>query len=106
MDYTPEQKEPLLVNFVQVGIDLHGVTRGGFVWEAWGGLNSGRKWPIVFAGIMLGDPDMQAPRKKLPDLVFHEDQQTSFGPVTYRDQTFDRESGPAPRSSSWDTRRR
>ena len=29
MDYTPEQKEPLLVNFVQVGIDLHGVTRGG-----------------------------------------------------------------------------
>jgi hypothetical protein len=90
MDYTPEQKEPLLVNFVQVGIDLHGVARGGFVWQAHGGLNSGRKWPIVFAGIMLGEPDMQSPQKKLPDLVFHEDQQTSFGPVTYRGQTFDR----------------
>lgn len=90
MDYSPEQKEPLLVNLVQVGIDLMGVARGGFVWTAHGGLNSGRKWPIVFAGIMLDDAAMQSPVKSIPGLRFAEDDQTALGPVTYRGKTFER----------------
>jgi hypothetical protein len=90
MDYPAEQKETLLVNYVQVGIDLFGVARGGFVWQAHGGLNSGRKWPIVFAGLMLGDEAMQTPEKAVPGLKFGEDEQTTFGPVTYRGQTFDK----------------
>ena len=93
MDYTPEQKETTLVHFVQIGIDLHGVARAGFVWVAHGGLYSGRKWPIVLGGILLDDPDMQSPQKKLPKLIFHEDQQTAFGPVTYRGKTFEKAWG-------------
>ena len=55
-DLKPEQKEPLLINFVQVGIDLGGMIRAGHPgWTGWGGHGSGRKLPIVFAGLLLGD---------------------------------------------------
>jgi hypothetical protein len=90
MDYKPEEKEPLLVNLVQVGIDLHGVARAGFVWQAHGGLNSGRKWPIVFAGIMLDDADLRSPAKSVKGVRFGEDDQTTFGPVTYRGKSYDK----------------
>jgi hypothetical protein len=89
-DYTPAQKEPLLINLVQVGIDFYGVARAGFVWHAHGGLYSGRKWPILLAGVMLCDEDMQSPAKKLPALAFHEDDQTAMGPVTVRGHTYDK----------------
>jgi hypothetical protein len=85
MDYPAEEKEAVTIGFVQAGIDLHGVARGGFVWMAHGGLYAGRKWPIILSGVLLDDPDMQAPQKKLPDLRFHEDDQTAMGPVTYKD---------------------
>ena len=72
-------KENLLVNFVQYGIDLWGIVRAGYPgWRAHGGHGSGRKWPIVFAGIMLGDEDMQSPKKKFPDIKFGEDMQTMY----------------------------
>ncbi len=90
MDYPPEQKEPLLIGLVQVGIDFHGVARGGFSWPAHGGLYSGRKWPIVFAGLMLDDPALFQPQKKIAGLRFAEDDQTAFGPVTYRGATYER----------------
>jgi hypothetical protein len=93
MDYDAKEKETTLVNFVQVGIDLYGVARAGFVWRAHGGLYAGRKWPIVFAGILLGDPDLQQPTRKVPGVIFHEDDQTAFGPVTYREKTFDKAWG-------------
>jgi hypothetical protein len=89
MDYTADEKEPLLVNFVQVGIDLWGVARGGFVWQGHGGLNSGRKWPIVLSGILLDDKDMQSPTKVVPGLRFGEDDQTALCPYTYKGKTFD-----------------
>ncbi|MEX0745706.1 MAG: hypothetical protein WD118_08890 [Phycisphaeraceae bacterium] len=54
-DYPPEQKEPLLINFVQAGIDFWGLAREGMSWPAHGGIYSGRKWPILFAGLMLDD---------------------------------------------------
>jgi len=88
MNYSAGEKEPLLVNLVQVGIDLMGVGRGGFVWQAHGGLNSGRKWPIVFAGIMLDDPEMKSPAKAVAGLRFAEDDQTALGPVTYLGKTY------------------
>jgi hypothetical protein len=95
MDYSPQEKETTLVNFVQVGIDLYGVARAGFVWRAHGGLYAGRKWPIVFAGLMLNDPDMQQPTRKVPGVIFHEDDQVAFGPVTYREKKFERAWGGA-----------
>ncbi|MGB2824330.1 MAG: hypothetical protein WBF17_25370, partial [Phycisphaerae bacterium] len=47
-DLSPAEKEPLLVNYVQIGIDLGGMVRAGHPgWTGWGGHGSGRKLPIV-----------------------------------------------------------
>jgi hypothetical protein len=79
-DLNPEQKEPLLVNFVQVGIDLGGIVRAGHPgWTGWGGHGSGRKLPIVFAGLLLGDDELANISKSFPRLSFGEDEQTAYG---------------------------
>jgi hypothetical protein len=90
LDYSAEAKEPLLVHFVQAGIDFWGLARTGRTWPAHGGLNSGRKWPILFAGLMLDDPEMQSPNKTLPNLHFHEDDQTAMCPYEYRGKVYER----------------
>lgn len=60
LDYTPEEKEPLLINFVQLGIDIHSyLEAGGKGWPPDGGHSSGRKWPILFAGLLLDDASMK-----------------------------------------------
>ncbi len=51
-------KETLLVRYVQLGIDLWGIAQDGGYWAAAAGHMSGRKWPILFAGLMLGDAGM------------------------------------------------
>ena len=80
LDFTPAEKEPLLLGVVQRGIDLWGIARAGYPgWPAHGGHGTGRKWPIIFAGILLGDPEMSSPNKKLPALKFGEDMQTTYG---------------------------
>ncbi|HEV7927280.1 MAG TPA: hypothetical protein VGR14_18145 [Verrucomicrobiae bacterium] len=79
-DLKPEQKEPLLVNFVQIGIDLGGMIRAGHPgWTGFGGHGSGRKLPIVFAGILLGDDDLANINKSFPKASFGEDEQTAYG---------------------------
>lgn len=84
MDYPAEEKDRLLVNFLQVGIDFWGLARVGRSWPSHGGLNSGRKWSVVFAGLMLDDKDMQSPTTNRPALHFHEDDQTALCPYEYR----------------------
>ena len=80
-DFATAEKERLLVRFVQVGIDLMGLVRAGHAgWYAHGGHHSGRKWPILFAGIVLGDPEMQRPETYYPQVRFQEDMQTIHGP--------------------------
>ncbi|MBN2137336.1 MAG: hypothetical protein JW720_05995 [Sedimentisphaerales bacterium] len=77
----PQQKEPLLVNLVQVGIDLGGIIRAGHPgWTGWGGHGSGRKLPIVFAGLLLGDDQLANINKSFPKASFGEDEQTAYGP--------------------------
>ncbi|MEK7413665.1 MAG: sigma-70 family RNA polymerase sigma factor, partial [Planctomycetota bacterium] len=88
MDYAPAEKERLLVNAIQVGIDFWGLARAGRSWEAYKASNQGRKWPIVFAGLLLGDADMQSPQRAIPMLRFQEDDQTALCPYTYRGQTY------------------
>jgi hypothetical protein len=79
-DLTPEQKERLLVNYVQVGIDLGGIVRAGHPgWTAWGGHGTGRKLPIVFAGILLGDDQLANLNQSFPKVSFGEDEQTAYG---------------------------
>jgi hypothetical protein len=74
-NFSARQKEPLLVYLTQYGIDLSGLVRRGHPgWGAHGGHGSGRKFPIVFAGTLLGNRAMQRPRAQ-----FGEDAQTIFG---------------------------
>jgi len=78
-DLPAAKKEKLLIGMVQNGIDLWGIAKSGFAgWPAWGGHGSGRKWPIVFAGMMLGDNEMSQPTVTLPNLLFGEDMQTKY----------------------------
>ncbi len=80
-DLAPWLKEPLLVNYVQIGIDLGGMLRAGHPgWTAWGGHGSGRKLPIVFAGLLLGDDSLANINRYLPRVSFGEDEQTADGP--------------------------
>jgi hypothetical protein len=80
-DLRPEQKEPLLVNYLQVGIDLGGMIRAGHPgWTGWGGHGSGRKLPIVFAGLILGDDQLANINRAFPKVSFGEDEQTAYDP--------------------------
>jgi len=75
------ERETLLLRFVQLGIDYYGVTQSdGDLWRANGGHNSGRKMPILFAGVLLDHDGM-----KHVKATFAEDQQTYFG-TGYRGQ--------------------
>ena len=61
LNYTNSQKETLLIRYVQLGIDLYGIVEDGgdHNWPGNGGQASGRKFPILFAGLMLNDADMK-----------------------------------------------
>ncbi len=79
-ELNPEQKERLLINYLQVGIDLGGMVRAGHPgWTAWGGHGSGRKLPIVFAGFILGDDELANINRSFPKVSFGEDEQTAYG---------------------------
>jgi hypothetical protein len=75
LDVPDEQKETLLVRFVQLGIDLWGIVQDGGSFPPAAGHMSGRKWPILFAGLLLDDPAMSAVGLD-PALEFGEDGQT------------------------------
>ncbi len=48
-------------------------------WTAWGGYGSGRKLPIVFAGLLLGVDDWARINSTFPKVSFGEDEQTAYG---------------------------
>ncbi len=76
----PEQKEPLLIGLVQVGIDYGGLIRAGHPgFPAFGGHGTGRKFPIVFAGVLMGDDELARINKHFPKAAFGEDEQTAYG---------------------------
>lgn len=76
----PEDKERLLINVIQIGIDHYGlICQGHPGWPCHGGHGSGRKFPIVFAGAMLGDEAMANINKSFPKAAFGEDEQTAYG---------------------------
>ncbi len=82
LDFAPDQKERLLTRMVQVGIDYWGAVKSGHPgWQGWGGHGSGRKFPIVLAGVLLGDERMAAPTRSFPRCNFGEDNQTMYGPT-------------------------
>ncbi len=72
----PEGKfDTLRLRFVQLGIDYYGAVQSNDnLWQANGGHNSGRKIPILVAGLLLGHEGMMNVKA-----VFQEDQQTYVG---------------------------
>ncbi len=98
LDVPRQRKEKLMIGFVQLGIDLHGLALAGRNWPGCGGHWNGRKWPILFAGLMLGNNSLLAFPKITsffddvrvftinpvegcppPTTIFSEDQQTYYG---------------------------
>lgn len=76
LDVPKEKKEKLTIELIQRGIDLYGLAMAGGYWNEGGGHSSGRKWPILFASIMLNDPTIA----QLPETAFfQEDTQTYYG---------------------------
>ncbi len=73
MDYSDTQIKNLLTYFVQTGIDLYAMNEAGSSWYADGGHGSGRKWPIMFAGILLDHSGM-----KTVSGSFQEEEQVYF----------------------------
>jgi hypothetical protein len=74
LNYTDAQKERLLINFVQRGIDIYGIMASGGGWWANGGHNHGRKMPMVMAGWVLNDATILSKS----NAGFQEDQQHFF----------------------------
>lgn len=79
LDYPTETKLPLIERLVQIGIDDYGVVATGAEWGlAGGGLGSGRKWPILFAGLLLDAPALMNAGKDFPAATWQEDCQTFY----------------------------
>ncbi|MCE9612826.1 MAG: carbohydrate-binding protein [Lentisphaerae bacterium] len=76
LDVPQARKQKLLVGLVQYGIDIAGVADVGGYWNEGGGHSSGRKWPVVFASLMLDAPELRAQAERT---VFQEDAQTYYG---------------------------
>ena len=60
LDGPHEQKQKLAVGFLQYGIDLSGLAGCGRQWFSDGGHWMGRKWPILFASLVLDKPALRA----------------------------------------------
>ena len=69
-------KQVLVIRLVQLGIDFGGIADAGGGWEADGGHSSGRKWPIMYAGYLLGDAHMLSIAQR--NTPFGEDCQTFY----------------------------
>jgi len=82
LDDPKGENEQLLRHYIQLGIDYWGVAQSSEkVWVANGGIDSGRKWPVIFAGLMLGNEEMANVKA-----TSAEDEQTYYG-KGYRGQT-------------------
>jgi len=75
LNFPAADKVNLTNYFVQYGIDLFGCVKAGYGWPAFGGHRSGRKMPILFAGMLLGDSAMKNVSATYPN-QFGEDMQT------------------------------
>jgi hypothetical protein len=77
LNFPADQKVNLTNYLVQYGIDLYGCVQAGYGWPAFGGHRSGRKLPIIFAGILLNNDGMKNVSAAYPN-KFGEDMQTLY----------------------------
>ncbi len=79
LDDPVKQKKAALIAYVQAGIDYYHMMKNGMNWRADGGHMVGRKLPVVFAAILLDNPEMKKSIASAPTGTFSEDGHTSFG---------------------------
>lgn len=77
LDFPRAAKEPLAIDFLQMGIDLMGFVREGGSFEADGGHGIGRKLPMLLAAVTFGDAALVKAAGG-PAGKFQEDSQTFF----------------------------
>ncbi len=82
LDFSAEGKLKLLYRYIQLGLDLYGIAINGGEnnWTPNGGHASGRKWPIIFSGLILGNSEMIniGPGDRTGNVEFGEDGQTFY----------------------------
>ena len=75
LDVPRERKEKLVIGLVQHGIDISGMFKAGTDGRCnW--VQSGLKWPVLFASLMLDKPELRQFPAPVP---FHEDVTTYYG---------------------------
>ena len=77
LNFPADQKVNLTNYLVQYGIDLYGCVQARYGWPAFGGHRSGRKFPIILAGILFNDSGMKNVSANYPN-QFGEDMQTLY----------------------------
>jgi hypothetical protein len=75
LDRPDTEKLPLAIQLVQLGIDNYGIVRNGGRFLADGGSGSGRKFPVLLAGALLGDAELLRCARE-SKFAFAEDAQT------------------------------
>ncbi len=83
-DFTTEQKQKICYGLIQVGLDNWAIARRGKKgeaggWPAAGGYGNGRKFPIVFAAVLLNDKEMLNQKENIREASFDEDEHTIWG---------------------------
>ena len=83
-DLTREQKQKICYGLIQVGLDNWAIARRGKKgeaggWPAAGGYGNGRKFPIVFAAVLLNDKEMLNLKENIKEASFDEDEHTIWG---------------------------
>ena len=75
LDVPKARKEKLVIGLVQRGIDVSGNFKAGTDGRcSW--VQSGLKWPVIFASLMLDKPELRQFPEPIP---FHEDVTTYYG---------------------------
>ena len=77
-------KMPALINYVQAGIDWYWTIKDGLRYAPDGGHFVGRKLPVVFASVMLGDQSMKNFIKTAPYAAFGDDGHVYYSTVAGR----------------------
>lgn len=78
LDDPQNEKEQLVFEMIQKGIDIYGCTNDGLEYYANGGLNCGMKMPLIYAGYLLNAPEILDFGDKEKHFIFQEDQQTFY----------------------------
>jgi hypothetical protein len=75
-------KMPLLIAYLQYGIDLYGMMQNGMRYPASGGHGAGRKLPLAFTALLLDDTQMKDFVRTAPANFFSESGDTTPGVVS------------------------